>query len=345
MPNCIIYARKSTKRDNDPRYQEKSLSHQVIDMRETAERHGLDIVEIMEESESAFFGKKARPVFAELLKKCEKWKIDYIIFDTYNRVARNMTDAEKVQMLLHNGKLKGVFIGKEKILYTPSDMKKFDISVWIAKQETQDKSDIVKRRMPMHAKEGRVMSKAPFGYRNVTQKGGRKGVEIMKNEADLVKTAFEMRIHGASYEEIGYYFKSHGVFKENSAIQKIIKNHFYTGMMTFAGEFYQGSYEPLVAQKVFNKANELGRGICLRKDASKIHLRGIVVNSDSTKPLTASVAKGKYVYYYDHPRWLEWTPRRVKQDEIFKAFEEVFNNFKLPDELKPSNEDCILWLL
>ncbi len=335
MPNCIIYARKSTKRDNDPRYQEKSLSHQVIDMKETAERHGLEIVEVLEESESAFFWKKARPVFAELLKKCEKWKIDYIVFDTYNRVARNMTDAEKVQMLLHNGKLKGVFIGKEKILYTPSDMKKFDISVWIAKQETQDKSDIVKRRMPMHAKEGRVMSKAPFGYRNVTEKNGRKTVEVSPKESELMVGAFNMRIGGSSYEEVSYYFEKHGVIKRPWVIQKMMQNQFYTGMMKFAGEYYQWSYDPIISPSVFKRANGLWRALTGKKNSVEVLLKGMVICEETGKPLIGSVSRGKYAYYHEHRDSLNGRKaRRVSQDEVFRAFEEVFERFRIPDEFK-----------
>lgn len=71
----VLYARKST---DDPERQVRSIPDQIAECKAMAERHGLRIVDILEESRSA---KKAdnRPVFTQMLQDLQAGKYDVVL--------------------------------------------------------------------------------------------------------------------------------------------------------------------------------------------------------------------------------------------------------------------------
>ena len=83
-----LYARKSTESDER---QAMSIDSQIKEMRSMAERDGLNVVELKQESHSAK-NSGMRPVFNELLEDLRKEKFDGILTWAPDRLSRNAGD-------------------------------------------------------------------------------------------------------------------------------------------------------------------------------------------------------------------------------------------------------------
>lgn len=96
----------------------------------------------------------------------------------------------------------------------------------------------------------------PFGYKYSDDK---KSVEVVENEAAAVKLMFSLAQKGASLQKIadavndtGARTKRGGSFSKGS-VQAILRNDFYTGVLTHAGQKIKGVHEPIISKIQFGR--------------------------------------------------------------------------------------------
>src|SRR6185295_16556324 len=94
----FIYIRKST---DDNSHQVLSLSRQTSELRTFANREGIAIDEVFEESRSAKL--PGRPVFNRMLDRIERGEANGIICWDIDRLYRNPIDEGRTRWLLQNG--------------------------------------------------------------------------------------------------------------------------------------------------------------------------------------------------------------------------------------------------
>jgi site-specific DNA recombinase len=251
--NYFAYARKST--DTEDR-QVRSIGDQLSEMRDVAERFGLEITDLFTESQTAKAA--GRPVFNDMLARIEAGEADGLLAWHPDRLARNWTDAGRILGMIDSGTIKDL-----KFAVYPFDMTsagKFNLASAFcqSKYYVDNISDNVKRAFRQMLKNGLWPEKAPIGYLN----DRRSPTLVVDPERSLfIQKAFELYGTGrytlaqvrASLTEMGFLSRS-GNQLSISNVQYVLKNSFYYGLMRFKGEYYEGKHPPLVSKELFDKA-------------------------------------------------------------------------------------------
>jgi len=91
-----------------------------------------------------------------------------------------------------------------------------------------------------------------------------RGVDIDPEKSQLVKKVFELYATGKyPLHSLANWCVKHNLKgnKNNkisiSSLQKILQNIFYIGLMKFKGEVFEGTHEPLISKKLFDKCQEV----------------------------------------------------------------------------------------
>lgn len=198
---------------------------------------------------------KKRPRFMDMIKACEKGKIDLILTKSISRFARNTVDS-----LNYVRKLKamgiGVFFEEQNInsLTTDSEMMIGFYSV-IAQSESENISENIKWGIQKRMKNGTFS----FRYNLLGYRKGEDGQpEIVPEEAEIVRKIFNMYVDGSSTHQICAMLTQSG-FKtkkgKNEWTSKIISD-------ILANEKYAGDW---LMQKTFrtdciSKKTRVNRG-------------------------------------------------------------------------------------
>lgn len=96
----------------------------------------------------------------------------------------------------------------------------------------------------------------PFGYRYTPDK---KGVEIVPEEAEVVRMIYREGQKGLSQHKIAAMLNAQGIKTRaggiwyNSSVQVILTNKFYTGVLTHQGVEIKGNHEPIISRVQFGK--------------------------------------------------------------------------------------------
>ena len=103
MNKYFIYARKST---DEPERQILSIEAQIEELKEFANKEGLEIVKIFVESQTA--KEPGRSVFNEMISEIEKGKALGILAWHPDRLARNSIDGGKIIYLIDTNKIESL---------------------------------------------------------------------------------------------------------------------------------------------------------------------------------------------------------------------------------------------
>ena len=175
-----------------------------------------------------------RKAFQQLMKDCQKGKIDYIITKSVSRFARNT--AECIEFVRHL-KLMGIGVIFEEqncdTLKCDSELL-LTIHAGFAQAESESMSRNITWSFRKRFENGQVI----FNYRNMV--GYRKGVdgqpEIIPEEAETVRLIFDMFLSGLTVRQISQKLKEEQIRSKNgkaewshSTILSILKNERYTG--------------------------------------------------------------------------------------------------------------------
>ncbi len=165
-----IYLRKSSEAEDK---QVQSIDDQRREMREFATRNNLTVVGEFEESQSAHH--PGRPVFAEVTTRIEKGESNGLLVWHANRVSRNPIDSGAVVHLIDEGKLIHVRTPSHIYGNTSTEKMMLALECMIAKKDSDDKSDAVKRGLRGRYKKGLPNGVAPIGFINdmSVEKGNR----------------------------------------------------------------------------------------------------------------------------------------------------------------------------
>ena len=176
--------------------------------------------------------KSKRPQFLKLMKDCDDGKIDCILCKTISIFLQ--AKREEVRMLrrvLDNG-IELIF--EKETINTESQCFETLISVLasFAERNDQELSKGIKRFMRGKMERGEIYGRSPYGYR----KSG-DSYEIVPEEAEVVRTIFDLYEHGANGVEVANYLSEEGIPTRfggcvpwcNDVILRIISNEKYVG--------------------------------------------------------------------------------------------------------------------
>ena len=198
----IIYVRKST---DETDKQQRSLADQAIECQEYAKNNNLNVLEVVQEAESAK-EPGIRPKFREVLNKIEAGRCDGIIAWHPDRLARNMKDAGEVIDLLDKNIIKNLHFVSFTFQNDTSGKMLLGITFVLSKQYSDHLSDSVSRGNKRSILEGKYINKPKHGYKKDVN-------QFLRPDGDnfiIIKKAFQMRLEGATLEVIANYLNSSG---------------------------------------------------------------------------------------------------------------------------------------
>lgn len=174
-----------------------------------------------------------RERFKDMIKDCEKGKIDLILTKSVSRFARNTVDS-----LNYIRKLKamniGVFFEEQNLNTLTTDSEMF-IGLYsvIAQSESENISANVRWGIQQRMKNGTYAFRYNIlGYR----KGDHGEPEIVPEEADIVKKIYNLYLDGLSISQIVNYLSDNKIVNKagktewsKSAVQNMLSNERYVG--------------------------------------------------------------------------------------------------------------------
>jgi DNA invertase Pin-like site-specific DNA recombinase len=276
---AVAYVRVSTDQQAEKGL---SLPAQLEHCQKYAREHGLTIAKVFQdEGETATSSN--RPEFLEMIDYA-RTNADVsavIVYDT-SRFARNREDAVVFKRMLEK---RGVKVHYAAQMISDDPEGKFLEGILEVMDEHYSRvlARVVRRGMIESAKRGNWMGGAPYGYKIVRDKEGKRKLEIDPSHAEAVRLTFEMFDQRYGCKKIAQalndkgYRTSFGSFFRVNSVNFMLRNPAYTGKLVF-NRFVRGhrarrslippenwvvipdTHEPLITEARFKRVQEeLGR--------------------------------------------------------------------------------------
>jgi site-specific DNA recombinase len=297
---AIIYARKSSKPEDR---QAKSIPDQIIENKLTATRLGYDVIEIIEESRSAY--ELNRPKFNEVILKITKGYCQNLIVWDVSRIARNADDAGKILTLMQEGHLQKIITPHK--IYTIDDKFFVYMELAMADESSRKLSINVKRGLENSAKRGNYnYGRTPLGY----LKKDKLLIPDPKTY-DIVKRMFLLFLH-KEYKSIDLvkYLQDFSVrgtkgrLITKGRVSEILHNaKFYAGYVKYADKDYVGLHKPIAilsddqAQKILSMLRGHNNNLAKKNGVNPVMiLNQTLVCPKCYKTLTGYITKNHKYY-------------------------------------------------
>ncbi len=184
---------------------------------------------------------------------------------------------------------------------------------------------------------GTYPTRPPYGY---------KREPISKDKTEIVVDEFASRVVQKAYEWYatgGFSMdllrkkleEEYGVNWSKGYIDKILKDHFYYGIMTWNKKMYPHKYPPIITKVLFDQVQQIKAGF--NKERFKFAglpyiYRGLVRCGHCGLAVTPEKHKG-HVYYhctqYNGKHGAEW----LREEDITEQLGKVFKRLQIPDEV------------
>lgn len=246
-----------------------SIPQQKKELGEIAKREGLKIVDVIEESHSAFH--PGRPEFNRMIERIENGEADAVLVWAGNRIARNTVDGGLFIYLMDQGKIKLVKSKGRNFYNTPEDKFALNIDFIVAKKSSDDLSFVVHRGNRHKFYEKREWGgPAKPGYINVTDPLTKENrIENDPERFTLIKNALHLVASGQNTPmetleklniEWGYRSrvtkKQGGLPMSKATWYRVLADPFYCGRMKRKVDGVEtegaGSHERMINEEEFD---------------------------------------------------------------------------------------------
>lgn len=272
----VLYARRSTKADGQ---QQRSLSDQVRLCKEVARVHGLNIVSIVREKESAKTSGK-RHKFDDMLNDINAGKFNAILSLHPDRLARNMLEAGVLIDMLDDGRLKDITF--QSYEFTNDDNGKMMLGMLFvfSKQYSDNLSKRVTIGVRGNLRDGKSGGTPRFGY----DRNEETGLYEPNKFFPLVQKAWAKRLAGESLESITKFLGDEGYRRTTkrgktikpslNAVSQMFRRPFYFGLLVQAGQIVDLRqppfvFQPMVSEEDYNQIQAMSAGRTKDKNPNK----------------------------------------------------------------------------
>lgn len=243
------YVRVSTLK----RSQRDSPKHQESSIREEAKKLGDEIDHIYMDRATGTSIMEREDV-QQIIKDAKNGEFDTLFFSSLSRFSRDTLDALALKRTLVNAL--GIRVVSIEDFYDSGKEDNEMIFTVISSMNQKQSENISmgsKRGIRQSARSGNFIgSIAPYGYRKV-KVNGRKTLEIVEHDANIVRLIFDMYAHQKFGEKnITLYLNEEAKIQSPkggmwgiSSIQRILRNRNYTGYNNFGKMKYEQVYDDL----------------------------------------------------------------------------------------------------
>jgi DNA invertase Pin-like site-specific DNA recombinase len=287
MNEYCMYLRKSrADAEAEAKGEGETLARHQNMLMELAKKQKLNIVRIYKEIVSGD-SIAARPQMQALLADVTKGRYAGVLVAEIERLARGDTiDQGIVAQAFRESSTKIVTPTKT---YDPDnefDEEYFEFSLFMSRREYKT----IKRRMQAgrlaSVKEGNYIStSAPYGYRKINPEPKVHTLEIVPEQAEIVRLIYSLYLDGHGAKFIANELNRMGISPQKSqyweypSIRKILSNPLYCGMVGWKTKsngdtLYKGLHEPIISEEVFNSAQQKK----LKDPAAQLHPNDKLLN-------------------------------------------------------------------
>lgn len=351
-----LYARKSSESDER---QMMSIDSQLNEMKLLAQKEGLSIVKVLQESHSAKESGQ-RPVFNELLNGFRNGEYNACLTWAPDRMSRNAGDLGSLVDLMDSKKLVQIRTCSQTFTNNPNEKFLLMILCSQAKLENDNRGLNILRGIKSKCEMGWRPGVAPLGYMN-RHFAGIKDIIPDPERAQIITEIYQKAgYHGWSgrrlkewCDEIGFTNRS-GKPVALSQIFLILTNPFYYGEFEYpegSGKWFKGSHEPLISKELYDLVQQF-RGAYKGKWGSKKfayrgllrcgHCGGEVTAEEKFKKLNNGEVN-RHVYYrctkkVDLKCPEKYMNEKVLEDMLEKFIAEYGEKIKISDKLRANIE-------
>ncbi len=325
---AILYARVSTDEQADKGY---SLRHQEETANKYCSFQNIEVVATYVEDHSAKTFE--RPEFKKLLAliKSRKLNADLLLFTKWDRFSRNAGDAYGMINTLNKLGVEPQAIEQPLDLSIPEN--KIMLAFYLAAPEVENDRRALNVLVGMRRakKEGRYITKAPVGYKNVRDEFNNPIIVPAEN-AHIMRYAFEQLATGIhSIEAIRRVCNEKGLKCSRGNFWTMMRNPIYCGKIyvpAYKNEeacYVKATHQPIISEDMFYQAQDVLAGRKTRQTIKntlkdELPLRGLLECRKCGGKLSGSASKGnggRYFYYHCQKGCNE----RFKAIEANKIFE------------------------
>ena len=270
---AVIYVRVSTKaqaeRDGNPEGYSLPTQRTACSLR--AEQLDAVVVDEYIDKDTGTRVDKRPAMLALIERVTQKRDVDYVIVHQLSRFARNRLDDASItdRLELAGAVLISCMEGIDQT--TPGRMLQGMLAV-VNEYQSRNQSDDIKRKTLQKVKDGGTPALAPIGYRNVQGDGGDKNkrwIEIDPVRSGHITWAFEAYATGTySLRALADALEQRGLMQRGTArrpdrplpanrLHHVLRNSYYTGIVTHKGIEYEGKHPPLVDGVTFEQVQRL----------------------------------------------------------------------------------------
>jgi site-specific DNA recombinase len=320
QPVAIIYVRVSTKEQAEMGGDPEGFSipaQREACLRKAESLGAVVAAEFVDRGESAKTAN--RPELRNMLTYVQEQPVTYLIVHKIDRLARSRADDVSINLEIQAAGVQLVSC-TESIDATPSGKLLHGIMASIAEFYSRNLAAEVMKGSLQKAKNGGTPTKAPLGYVNVRQvDNGRehRTVIIDEDRAALMRFAFEAYGTGDwTLRSLLTELTKRGLTSRAgprklsgplalSQFNRIMKNPYYIGIVSYQGILYPGKHEPLISEHTFRRVQEVLNAhdhACEKTRKFPHYLKGTVLCANCGSRLSVANNKGQsgivYPYFY-----------------------------------------------
>ena len=257
---AIIIARVSTEEQKEAG---NSLPAQITRLKKYCQNKSFEVIKEFSFDESAY--KDQRNDFDGILDFVIEQKEKVMVcFDKVDRLSRNVFD--KRVSLLYERALKDEielhFISDGQVInsqLSAAQKFQFSMSLGLAKYYSDAISDNVKRAQEQMLRSGIYPSRPPYGYKRTPISKDKTEIVVDEFASRIVKQAFQWyATQGFSMDLLRQKLKTeYGVNWSKSFTDKVLKDHFYYGVMTWNKKQYKHKYQPIITKELFDQVQQV----------------------------------------------------------------------------------------
>jgi site-specific DNA recombinase len=216
--------------------------------------------------------KSDRPALQAMLNRLKTdGDIDYVIVHKVDRLARNRADDVTINLAIREAGARLVSV-TENIDETPSGLLLHGIMASISEFYSKNLATEITKGMTQKAKKGMHPSLAPIGYLNTRENSDGheiRTITVDPDRAPHVQWAFEAYASGEyTLNQLTDALAARGLTSRPTRqrperplvkrqVHRLLHNPFYIGIVTWGGQHYQGTHEPLIASELFARVEAL----------------------------------------------------------------------------------------
>ncbi len=327
----ILYARKSTEEDDR---QVLSIQAQLAELSLYCAKEKLEIVASLCEAQTA--KETGRPKFQEMLSLIEKGKAEGIVSWHPDRLARNSVDGGRIIYMIDKGLIRSLKFPTFWFEPTPQGSFMLNIAFGQSKYFVDNLRENVKRGLRQKIRNGVWPGWAPVGYLNNPKT---RGIDVDAEKAPKVRRLFELYSTGNyTLHSLANWCKENGL-KSNtngniamSHIPVMLQNIFYTGLMRWKGEIFEGTHEPIISKKLFDKVQEVleKRGKVCEIKKHHFAFLGLMKCKSCGCSITAEIQKGHHYYRCTKKKGNCQEKHFVREEKLAEQIRNLLRKVSLP---------------